>query len=39
MFSNEQLQELIDGNIVGNTYPYSTNNEAEIEAHIKRFYY
>lgn len=39
MFSNEQLQELIKGNIVGNTFPYDTKNEAEIEAHMKRLYY
>ncbi|WP_078427615.1 hypothetical protein [Alkalihalobacterium alkalinitrilicum] len=39
MFSNEQLQALIEGRIVGNKFPYDTNNEHEIEAHIRRLYY
>lgn len=39
MFSNEQLQELIEGKIVGNNFPYDTNNEQEIEAHIRRLFY
>lgn len=39
MFSNEQLQDLIEGKIVGNTFPYDTNNEQEIEAHIRRLFY
>lgn len=39
MFSNEQLQALIKGEIVGDTYPYNTNNEQEIEAHIRQLFY
>ncbi|WP_026673729.1 hypothetical protein [Alkalihalobacterium bogoriense] len=39
MFSNEQLQALIKGEIVGDTYPYDTNNEQEIEAHIRQLFY
>ncbi|WP_313892288.1 hypothetical protein [Psychrobacillus sp.] len=39
MFSNEQLQDLIEGKIVGNKFPYDTNNEQEIEAHIRRLLY
>ena len=39
MFSNGQLQELIEGKIIGNQFPYDTKNEQEIEAHIRRFFY
>lgn len=39
MFSNEQLQGLIEGKIVGNKFPYDTNNEQEIEAHIRRLFH
>ena len=39
MFSNEQLQDLIEGKIVGNKFPYDTNNEQEIEAHIRRLFH
>ena len=40
MFSNEQLQELIEGEIVGNKFPYDDkNNEQEIEAHIRRLFH
>ncbi|KHF38201.1 hypothetical protein [Halalkalibacter okhensis] len=39
MFSNQQLQDLIDGKIIGNKYPYDTNNELEIETHIKQLFY
>ncbi|WP_062105532.1 hypothetical protein [Bacillus niameyensis] len=39
MFSKEQLQALIDGEIVGNEFPYDTKNEQEIEAHIRRLFY
>lgn len=39
MFSNEQLQDLIDGKIIGDKFPYDTNNEQEIEAHIRRLLY
>ncbi|MCG7337519.1 hypothetical protein MHZ95_19860 [Sporosarcina sp. ACRSM] len=39
MFSNEQLQDLIRGRIVGNRFPYVANNEQEIEAHIQRLFY
>ncbi|SES44005.1 hypothetical protein [Psychrobacillus sp. OK032] len=39
MFSNEQLQALIEGRIVGDKFPYDTNNEQEIEAHIKQLFY
>ncbi|WP_141770162.1 hypothetical protein [Bacillus massilinigeriensis] len=36
MFSNEQLQDLIEGKIIGNKFPYDTNSEQDIEAHIQR---
>ncbi|MDT8862585.1 hypothetical protein N0O92_20505 [Alkalihalobacillus sp. MEB130] len=39
MFSNEQLQALIEGKIIGNQYPYDTNNEQQIEAHIRQLFY
>ncbi|MFH5778893.1 hypothetical protein [Heyndrickxia oleronia] len=39
MFSNEQLQNLIEGKIIGSKFPYDTKNEQEIEAHIRRLYY
>lgn len=39
MFSEEQLKQLIEGKSVGEKYPYNTNNEEEIEAHIRRLYY
>lgn len=39
MFSNLQLQDLIAGKIVGNKFPYDTDNEQEIEAHIRRLFY
>ncbi|WP_047984329.1 hypothetical protein [Ornithinibacillus californiensis] len=39
MFSNDQLQALIEGEILGNAYPYNTKNEQEIEAHIRRLFY
>lgn len=39
MFSNEQLQNLLAGKIVGNQFPYDTKEEKEVEAHIRRLYY
>lgn len=39
MFSIEQLQDLIEGKIIGNEFPYDTNNEQEIEAHIRRLFH
>lgn len=39
MFSNEQLQDLIAGKIIGNTYPFDTSNVQEIEAHIRRLFH
>lgn len=39
MFSNEQLKKLIEGQCVGKHYPYNTNNEDEIEGHIRRLFY
>lgn len=39
MFSNEELQQMIDGKSIGHQYPYNTNNEQEIEAHIRRLFY
>lgn len=39
MFSNEQLQDLIEGKIIGNKFPYNTNNEQEIEGHIRRLFH
>ncbi|PJK16028.1 hypothetical protein CQS04_12405 [Chryseomicrobium excrementi] len=39
MFSDEQLQAMIDGKIVGEKFPYDTNDEREIEAHIRRLFH
>ena len=39
MFSDEQLQDLIEGKIIGNEFPYDTNNEQEVEAHIRRLFH
>lgn len=39
MFSNDELQKLIAGEIIGDIYPYDTNDETEIEAHIKRLFH
>ena len=39
MFSHGELQDLIQGEIVGNKFPYEPNNEQEIEAHIRRLFY
>lgn len=39
MFSDEQLQRTIEGKAIGDYYPYNTNNEREIEAHIRRMFY
>lgn len=39
VFSNEQLQNLIEGKIIGNKFPYDTNNEQEIEAHVRRLFH
>lgn len=39
MFSNNQLKELIEGKVIGTTFPYDTNDAQEIEAHIRRLFY
>ncbi|MFL0507386.1 hypothetical protein ACH0B5_16720 [Ureibacillus sp. 179-F W5.1 NHS] len=39
MFNNEQLQDLIAGKSVGNKFPYSINDDQEIEAHIRRLFH
>ncbi|GGA78516.1 hypothetical protein [Ornithinibacillus halotolerans] len=39
MFSNEQLKAMIEGKVVGTEFPYDTNNDQEIEAHIRRLFY
>lgn len=39
MFSNEQLQDLIKGKVVGNKFPYDTKNEQEIEAYIRQLFH
>lgn len=39
MFSNKQLQDLIEGKIIESKFPYDTNNEKEIEAHIRRLFH
>ncbi len=39
MYTHEQLQDFIDGKIIGESYPYNTKNEEEIEAYIKHLYY
>lgn len=39
MFSNEELQRLIEGETVGNKFPYDTNSEQEIEAYIRQLFH
>ncbi|MFC5560038.1 hypothetical protein ACFPN4_13250 [Ureibacillus thermophilus] len=39
MYSEEQLRELIDGQTIGEDYPYNTNDKEEIEEYIKHLYY
>lgn len=39
MFSNNQLKDLIEGKVIGTTFPYDINDEHEIEAHIHRLFY
>ncbi|AXH99332.1 hypothetical protein DV702_05995 [Sporosarcina sp. PTS2304] len=39
MFSNEQLSALIQGEIIGRGYPYNTQDETEIESHIRRLFH
>jgi len=39
VFTNEQLQAMIDGKIIGEKFPYDTNDEREIEAHIRRLFH
>lgn len=39
MFSEEQLRKLIEGQTIGEDYPYNTNDKEEIEEYIKRLYY
>src|SRR5690625_55724 len=39
MYSNEQLQAVIKGEIIGKSYPYDTHNVEEIETYIKQLYY
>ncbi|WP_342512426.1 hypothetical protein MKY34_17655 [Sporosarcina sp. FSL K6-1522] len=39
MFSIEQLQNVIAGKVVGNKFPYDTNNAQEIEGHIRRLFH
>lgn len=39
MFSNKELQDLIARKAVGNRFPYDTENQQEIDAHIRRFFY
>ena len=36
MFSNDELKQLIAGKVIGNMYPYSTDNENELEHYLKR---
>ncbi|MFP7493888.1 hypothetical protein SFC66_08895 [Terribacillus saccharophilus] len=39
MYSNHELQNVISGQAVGDSFPYNTNDETEIEAHIRRLYH
>lgn len=39
MYSSEQLQGFINGEKIGESYPYDTKNAEEIEAYIKQLYY
>ena len=39
MFTDEQLRNLIAGKMIGDSYPYDTNDDNEVEAHIRRLFY
>ncbi len=39
MFTEKQLKYLIAGKVIGNSFPYNTNDHLEIEAHIRRLFY
>jgi hypothetical protein len=39
LFTNEQLQMMINGQTVGTDYPYNTRDEKEIEKAIKNLFY
>ena len=39
MFTEEQLRDLIAGRMIGHAYPYDTNDDGEVEAHIRRLFY
>ncbi|HLR43271.1 MAG TPA: hypothetical protein VK067_08550 [Pseudogracilibacillus sp.] len=39
MYSHEQLQGFIKGEINGNAYPYDTKNVDEVETYLKQLYY
>lgn len=39
MFSDDELQQIIAGNVIGDRFPYDTKEEQEIEAHIRRLLY
>ncbi|PIC63840.1 hypothetical protein CSV79_09780 [Sporosarcina sp. P13] len=39
MFSDEQLQKLIEGKMIGDAFPYDTANEIEVESHIRHLFY
>lgn len=38
-FSNEQLQMMISGKTVGDSYPYNTNDKKQIEQYIQDLFY
>ncbi|MDV6377240.1 hypothetical protein ORD22_03065 [Sporosarcina sp. GW1-11] len=39
MLSDEQLQKLIEGKMVGDAFPYDTGDELEVESHIRRLFH
>ena len=36
MFSNDDLQALIRGEMIGDNYPYSSNNDIEVQNYLKQ---
>lgn len=39
IYTHEELQTLIKGEIIGDTFPYDKKNESEIESYLKQLYY
>lgn len=39
MFSNDELRGFIRGEILGDVFPYHTNDHQEVEKHLERLFY